>query len=63
MTDKPPEAGSYLCNKCQKTFAFRGGLLICPACHNVSKPDMVIIAINDSKAEEQMYTEADWHGG
>jgi hypothetical protein len=63
MTDKPPEVGRYLCNKCQKAFHFKGGVLTCPACHNVSRSDMVVIGINDNPAEEQMYTEGDWHGG
>jgi hypothetical protein len=63
MIDKPPEAGNYLCNKCETTFAFRGGLLICPGCHNISRLDMVLISISDNPAEEQMYTTADWHGG
>ena len=63
MTDKAPEVGRYLCSKCQKTFAFKDCVLVCPACKSASKQDMVLIAINDSPAEEQMYTPDDWHGG
>ncbi len=63
MPNKPSEAATYLCNKCDKQFKFEQGNLVCPRCKNGDKTELVVISIKDNLEENQLYTEDDFLGG
>jgi Zn finger protein HypA/HybF involved in hydrogenase expression len=63
MSNKPSEAATYLCNKCNTQFNHVQGKLVCPSCSNTNKTDLVVISIKDDPDENQLYTEDDFLGG
>ncbi len=63
MPNKPSEAATYLCNKCNMQFVFEQGNLLCPRCQNSDKTELVVISIKDNLEENQLYTEDDFLGG
>ena len=62
---KPPESGEYECLWCDTIFWYEstGGDLLCPQCKNADRRDLVPIYMENSAADQKMYTASDWHGG
>ena len=61
--EKPPEPGEYQCQRCNCRFKPNGNKLICPQCGSSKQDELVPIYMENDPEEEQMYSEADWHGG
>ena len=64
-SEKPQEPGQYECLWCDTIFWYESfdKPLACPNCHNANRDDLVPIYMENSPAEQKMYTSADWHGG
>lgn len=62
-SQKPPEAGEYVCIWCDTTFDYKSGDLMCPVCGNGNRRDLIPIHMEDNPQEDQLYTPSDWHGG
>jgi tRNA(Ile2) C34 agmatinyltransferase TiaS len=60
---KPPEPGNYQCQKCNCRFTAKGDTLVCPKCENTNRDELIPIYMENDPEEEEMYSEADWHGG
>ncbi len=60
---KMPESGDYECQRCGARFKVDGQSVICPQCGNTKLDELILFYVENDPEEEQMYTEADWHGG
>lgn len=63
MSMKAPEKATYLCIWCDCEFDYTSGTLACPECGNARISDIVPIYMENSAADELLYTKDEWHGG
>ncbi len=63
MSNKPAEAGTYLCNVCSTKFKFTEGTLTCTKCGTLTPSNMVRIDVRNDPEEEKMYNPDDFLGG